>query len=168
MTSSTFSLLDLRLMLRRQPVMALLFGGILALAGWLLTHQAEIQPVIMDNSIDPARIVAAQRNFQSMLIPAAELAKAQQAILDSAAENQLSIGHVEYTEEVEVGAGFARSTMNFPLTGSYGDIRAFIDSALASQPALLIRHLSIQRETATEENFALKATLTAQFLTGRH
>ncbi len=85
MTSSTFSLLDLRLMLRRQPHMALLFGGILALAGWLLTHQAEIQPVTMDNSIDPARIVAAQRNFQSMLIPAAELAKAQQAILDSAA-----------------------------------------------------------------------------------
>jgi hypothetical protein len=45
MTSSTFSLLDLRLMLRRQPLMAMLFGGILALAGWLLTHQSEIQPV---------------------------------------------------------------------------------------------------------------------------
>ena len=34
MTTGTFSLLDLRLMLRRQPLMALLFGGILALAGW--------------------------------------------------------------------------------------------------------------------------------------
>ena len=47
MTSSTFSLLDLRLMLRRQPLMALLFGGILALAGWLLTHQPEIQPALL-------------------------------------------------------------------------------------------------------------------------
>lgn len=168
MTSSSLTLLDLRLMLSRQPLMALFFGGILALAGWLLTHQSDIQPTAMNNSIDPARIVAAQRNFQSMLIPAADLAKAQQVILDSAAKHQLTVGHVEYAQEIEAGAGFARSTMSLPVTGNYGDIRAFIDSALASQPALLIRHLSIQRETATEENFALKATLTAQLLSGRH
>ena len=168
MNSSRLTLLDLRLMLSRQPATALLLLSILALSVWLFSQQSENQPEGMLNTIDPARIVAAQRNFQSMLIPPNELAKAQQAMLDSATQHQLSVGHVEYAQEAEAGAGFTRSSMSLPLTGSYTDIRAFIDNALATQPALLIRHLSIQRETSSEENSALKATLTAQFLIGRH
>ncbi len=167
MNSSRFTLLDLRLMLSRQPATAVLLVSILALSAWLFSQQSENQPEGMLNTIDPARIVAAQRTFQSMLIPPNELAKAQQAMLDSATQHQLSIGHVEYAQEAEAGAGFTRSSMNLPLTGSYTDIRTFIDNALATQPALLIRHLSIQRETSSEENSALKATLTAQFLIGR-
>jgi hypothetical protein len=167
MNSSNFTLLDLRLMLSRQPATAVLLVSILALSAWLFSQQSDIRPDAMTNAIDPARIVAAQRTFQSMLIPPNELAKAQQAMLDSAAQHQLSVGHVEYVQEAEAGAGFTRSSMNLPLTGSYTDIRSFIDNALATQPALLIRHLSIQRETSSEENSALKATLTAQFLIGR-
>ena len=167
MSSSSFTLLDLRLMLSRQPLTALLFVGILALAVWLLSHHAAIEPAAI-NTIDPARIVAAQRNFQSLLIPPAELAKAQQTLLESAARHQLSVGQVEYAQESEAGAGFTRSSINLSLSGSYANLRSFIDTALATQPALLIRHLSIQRETVSEENSTLKATLTAQFLTGRH
>ena len=167
MTSSTFTLLDLRLMLTRQPLTTLLLVSILAMAALLLKHNTEIQPAELNNAIDPARIIAAQRNFQNILIPPADLALAQQAILESAARHQLSIGHVEYAQETEAGAGFARSSMNFSLTGSYANIRTFIDNALATQPALLIRHLNIQRESGTKENLALKATLTAQFLTER-
>lgn len=166
MSSSSFTLLDLRLMLTRQPLTALLLGGILALAGWLLSHHAETQPATLNNTLDPARIVAAQRNFQSLLIPPAELAKAQQTLLESAARHQLSVGQVEYAQESEAGAGFTRSSINLSLSGSYANLRTFIDHALATQPALLIRHLSIQRESNPEE-IVLKTTLTAQFLTGR-
>ena len=167
MNSSTFTLLDLRLMLTRQPLTALLLVGILALAAWLLSHHAEVQPTAVNNGIDPARIVAAQRNFQSLLIPPTELAKAQQTLLESAARHQLRVGQVEYAQEAEAGASFARSSINLSLSGSYANLRNFIDSALATQPALLIRHLSIQRESNPEEK-VLKTTLTAQFLTGRH
>ena len=166
MNSSSFTLLDLRLMLTRQPLTALLLGGILALAGWLFSHHAEIEPGAI-NTIDPARIVAAQRNFQSLLIPPTELAKAQQTLLESAAHHQLSVGQVEYAHETEAGAGFTRSSINLSLSGSYANLRNFIDHALATQPALLIRHLRIQRESNPEE-IVLKTTLTAQFLTGRH
>ena len=57
--------------------------------------------------------------------------------------------------------------MTIPVTGSYADIRAFIASALMKQPALLIRHLSIQQESSTEGVLALKATLTVEFLIER-
>lgn len=167
MKSATFTRLDLRLTLSRQPLLALLFGTIVTLSLWLLAHPSGIQPATLDAASDPARIVAAQRNFHSMLIPAADLAKAQQAILASAANHQLSVGHVEYAQEGEASAGFTRSTMHLPFSGRYADIRTFIESALDKQPALLIRHLSLQRETSAETNFALNATLTVEFLIGR-
>jgi hypothetical protein len=56
--------------------------------------------------------------------------------------------------------------MHLPLSGRYADIRAFLASALASQPALSFRHLAIQRNAPTDLNSTLTATLTAQFLLG--
>ncbi len=161
----SISLLDLRLMLARQPLMALLLGVIILLAGALLIQQPPVQPSLND-TIDPARVIAAQRNFQGVLIPAAELAKTQQAVLDSAASHHLVIGRVEYAMENEAGAAFGRSSMNFPVTGRYADIRIFIESALKNHPAMAIRHLSIQRETS-EASTSVTATLNAQFLVGR-
>ena len=157
--------LDLRLMLKRQPLMALLLGVIILLAGALLIQPPPVQPGL-NSTIDPARVVAALRNFQGTLIPAAELAKTQQAILDSAASHQLITGRVEYAMENEAGAAFARSSMNLPVTGRYADIRAFIEAALLSQPAMVIRHLSIQRESS-EASSSVTATLSAQFLVAR-
>ena len=161
----TLSILDLRLMLTRQPLTALLFGIIVLLLGVFLMRQPQVQPGL-DDSPDPARSLAAQRNFAGILIPPGELAKTQQALLDSAAGYQLVVGRVEYAMENDSGADFARSSMNLPVTGRYADIRAFIESALASQPAMAIRHLSIQRENA-EAGVAVTATLSAQFLVSR-
>lgn len=167
MNASPPMVLDFRLMLGRQPTTALLLAAILVLFVWLLTHASADKPQMPISGADPARVVAAQRNFQSILIPSSGLAKAQQVILDSAASHQLRLGQVDYTQEVEGDSGFSRSTMTIPVTGSYADIRAFIASALMKQPALLIRHLSIQQESSTEGAFALKATLTVEFLIER-
>lgn len=161
------TLLDLRLMFARQPALALLFGLLVLLAIGLLTQAPPVQPGMLAANIDPARIVAAQRNFQSLLISPANLAKAQQAILDVAARHQLTVGRVEFAQEAEASTGFTRSTMHLPVSGRYADIRRFIENALASQPAMAIRHLNIQRETSGEENFALTATLTVQFMLGK-
>ena len=168
MNSTTFTLLDLRLMLARRPLLSLFIGAIVLLLIGLVVQPQPVQPGELNGTSDPARVVAAQRHFQSMLIPAADLAKAQQAILDGAVSHQLAVGRVEYAQEADIGAGFARSTMNLPVRGRYADIRAFIESSLISQPAMSIRHLTIQRETSGEADFVLAATLTAQFLIGRH
>lgn len=161
------TLLDLRLMMTRQPFTALCLGVVIVLTTWLLRGPSDIGSHESNGGIDPARLVAAQRNFQAILIPSSGLAKAQQALLESATSHQLTIGQVEYAQETEAESGFVRSSMIFPVTGRYVDIRTFIESALAKQPALLIRHLNIQHESAAEENSALKATLTAHFLIGR-
>lgn len=159
------TMLDVRLMLRRQPLTALLLGVIVLLAGILLFEHPQV-PLTLDGTSDPARIIAAQRKFQGILIPAAELTKTQQAILDSAAAHQLTVGRVEYATENDEGTDFARASMNLPVTGRYADIRAFIESALGSQPAMAIRRLSIQRES-TDAGSTVTAILSAQFLVAR-
>jgi hypothetical protein len=166
MKNGTISLLDLRLMLLRQPGLLMLLAVLAALAFWLLAHPPQPQPDATELSVDPARIVAAQRNFRGVLIPPASLAVAQQAVLDMAARNQLTIGRVDYAQEADAAGRFVRATMRLPLIGRYADIRAFLDGALTGQPAMSVRDLSIQRETTTEPNLFLTATLTAQFLVG--
>lgn len=159
------TMLDVHLMLRRQPLTALLLGLIILMAGILLGQPPQVRPALYGTS-DPARVIAAQRQFQGILIPAAELATTQQAILDSADAHQLTVGRVEYAMENEEGADFARASMNLPVTGRYADIRAFIESALGSQAAMAIRQLSIQRESA-DAGSIVTATLNAQFLVAR-
>jgi hypothetical protein len=94
------------------------------------------------------------------------LAAAQQAVLDIAASHHLSVGRVDYTQEADTAGRFVRASMRLPINGRYADIRAFLEGSLAGQPAMSIRHLSIQREAATEPSSVPTATLTAQFLVG--
>jgi len=69
-------------------------------------------------------------------------------------------------QESHAAGRFSQAGMNLPLTGRYVDIRAFLASALANQPALSFRHLAIQRNKPTDPNSHLTATLTVQFLVG--
>jgi len=157
--------LDLRLMLSRQPAVAALLGIILALSGVLLAHPPQAQDANMPTAIDPARIIAAQRSFRGTLIAPAALAGAQQAVLEAAASHRLNVGLVDYVQEVDPAGNFSTASMRLPVTGSYADIRHFVDAVLASQSAASIRHLSLQREAA-DGMVALNATLTMQFLVG--
>ena len=161
------ALLDFRLMVARQPLTALLLGGIIACALWLAMQPSEMDARPGAGGVDPARIVAAQRNFQAILIPPSGLAKAQQTLLESASGHQLNVGHVEYAQETEADPGFVRASMSFPVTGRYADIRAFIEGALARQPALLIRRVTIQNDGSGEDSQLLKASLSVKFLIGR-
>jgi Type II secretion system (T2SS), protein M subtype b len=166
MKTGTFTALDLRLMFSRQPGLMILLGALVVLILVILARPSQVGQVTTAPAIDPARIVAAQRNFRRLLIPSADLAAAQQAVLDVAASHHLRIGRVDYTQEADTEGRFVRASMRLPINGRYADIRAFLEGSLAGQPAMSIRHLSIQRETATEPNSVLTATLTAQFLVG--
>lgn len=157
--------LDLRLMLSRQPAVAALLGIIVALSGVLLAHPPHMQDENLSMDIDPARIIAAQRSFRGTLIAPSALAGAQQAVLEAAASQRLTIGPVDYAQEVDPAGNFSIASMRLPVTGSYADIRRFVDAALSAQPAMSIRHLSLQREAA-DGMVVLNATLTLQFLVG--
>ena len=164
MISITF--LDIRLMLARQPGIAFLLCLLVVVAGWLLAHPPQAQPAEMPAGLDPARLIAAQRSFRSLLIPPAKLAAAQQALLDAAASQHLSIGQVDYSKEVDAAGGFSQVSMRLPVTGRYGDIRTFLEGAITDQPAFSLRHLGMQRETTSHVDSTVTATLTAQFLVG--
>lgn len=158
--------LDLRLMLVRQPGISALLGIIVVLSMLLLNQPTSNREASSAPGLNPARIVAAQRSFLGVLIPAGELATAQQTVLDAASHHRLQVAAVEHGQEPDPVGGFTIASMRMPVSGSYSDIRAFIDNILKNQPALSIRHLSIQREQR-DGSGALNATLTLQFFVGR-
>lgn len=165
-TRTTVTLLDLRLLFSRRPVL-LLVPGLLAVAAiWLLALPPQSPAPVTDAAVDPARIIAAQRNFRSVLIAPSALAASQQELLETASRHHLTVGQVDYAQEAHAAGRFSQASMHLPLSGRYRDIRAFLASALASQPALSFRQLAIQRNTPTDLNSTLTATLTAQFLLG--
>lgn len=165
-TRATVTLLDLRLLFSSRPGLLLAAGLLAAAAIWLLAHPHRPPVPVADATVDPARIIAAQRNFRSVLIAPAALAASQQELLEAAGRHHLVVGQVDYAQEAQVAGRFSQASMHLPLTGRYADIRAFLANALASQPALSFSHLAIQRNTPTDLNSTLTATLTAQFLLG--
>lgn len=160
----SLSWLDLRLMLSRQPGASLLLAGVIVAIFWLFTHPPEPAVPAASPGVDPARLAAARHSFRNILIAPAALASSQQALLETAATHQLAVGQVDYAQESNA-AGFVQASMRLPLTGRYADIRAFLSSALAAEPALAIRHLSLQRD-AGDNSTTVTASLTLQFLVG--
>lgn len=162
-TYKTVTLLDLRLLFSRKPVLFLV-PFMLAATIWQLAHSPQPPAPVTDTAVDAARIIAAQRNFRSILIGPAALAATQQELLETASRYRLTVGQVDYAQETDAAGRFTLASMHLPLTGRYADISAFLATALASQPALSFRHLAIQRNTPTDLNSTLTATLTVQFL----
>lgn len=160
----TLSWLDLRLMLARQPGASLLLAAVIIAIFWLFAHPPEPAGPEIVPGVDPARLAAARHTFRSILIAPGALASSQQALLESATAHQLNVGQVDYAQE-SYAAGFIQASMRLPLSGRYTDIRAFLDSALAAEPALAIRHLSLQRD-AGDSSTTVTASLTLQFLVG--
>ena len=105
-----------------------------------------MRPSIPLGSSPPSAISAA------VLIAPSALAASQQELLETASRHHLTVGQVDYAQEAHAAGRFSQASMNLPLTGRYVDIRAFLASALANQPALSFRHLAIQRNTPTDLN----------------
>ena len=63
-TRPTLTLLDLRLLFSRLPVLLLVPGMLAVAAIWLLALPPQSPALVTDAAVDPARIIAAQRNFR--------------------------------------------------------------------------------------------------------
>jgi len=162
----TFNWLDLQLMFKRQPTLSVFLAALVLGIVWLLAHpvSAPEEPVAM--GIDPARQAAARNRFQGILLAPDQLPAAQQAVLDAARTLGLSLGQVDYAQEANTGGGFREARMHLLVSGSYDAIHAFIEAALADEPALAIRQVTLRREGAETSPATITASLNVLHLVG--
>lgn len=88
------------------------------------------------------------RAFRALLIPRDELEARQHAVLDLALRHGLVPGRIDYGRERNETGRFEMATLAFPLHGGYADFQNFLNAALASQPALGVAELALQRDTS--------------------
>ena len=111
---------------------------------------------------DGRQLDAHHREFLAVLIPRAELETRQREVLDTAARHNLLPGRVDYGYENNAAGRFGIASLQLPLQGSYSDLRAFLATVLAAQPALAIRELDIRR---SEDGRSIEARLRLDFHT---
>ncbi|MEW6513331.1 MAG: hypothetical protein AB1443_04940 [Pseudomonadota bacterium] len=102
------------------------------------------------------------RAFLAVLIPRAELEARQREVLDAAARHNLVPGRVDYGYENNETGRFGIASLQLPLQGSYADLRAFLATVLAAQPALALRELNLRR---TDDSRSIEARLCLDFHT---
>ena len=157
--ATQLSRLDLHLLADRHPGW-LLMVALLLLGTFFFLRQSA--PVAVQPLQDTHQLQIAEQQFRASLLSSADLANAQQAIVDLAQQHALSLGRIDYTPEAEPQGGFTRVGMRLPLSGRYADLRSFIDESLRQQPALALRQLTMEQGS----NYTVQATLTVEFLLG--
>ena len=148
--------LDLQLVWKNRP---LWLGLVLALLVTLAVISRPEPPAAPPAAPGDPRLVNAYRAFQQILIEPAALPVAQQNVLERARAAGLEPGVIDYAEEGEPAQGFRRAVMRLPVAGSYAGVREFIESALAQQPALAVRQLSIERPEGSDRFVRAEITL---------
>lgn len=143
--------LTLELLLRRHGWRALLALGLpVAIVILLLAMRAmQESPSAVVLPTDGSRqLDAHHRAFLAVLIPRDELEARQREVLATAALHKLVPGRVDYGYENSEAGRFGVATLQLPLRGDYPDLRAFLATVLAAQPALAVRDIAIRRDAA--------------------
>jgi hypothetical protein len=91
-------------------------------------------------------------------------ADALQQIYDAAKQNGIELPHGAYTMELDGKAGLVRYRITFPVTGSYQNIRGFINAALAALPTLALEHVDFQRQKVGDPLLEAKIRLSLLLL----
>lgn len=143
--------LTIELLLRRHgwPVMlalALPVAGILLLLG--MGVLPEVPPTVVLPTDSGRQLETHHRTFLAVLIPRTELESRQSDVLDAAANHNLVTGRVDYAYENSEAGRFGVAMLQLSLRGNYPDLRDFLATVLAAQPALAIRELAIRRDAA--------------------
>jgi hypothetical protein len=86
------------------------------------------------------------RVFRAILIPRDELEVRQNAVFDLALRHGLVPGRIDYGLEHNETGRFDVATIAFPLRGGYADFQGFLTAALATEPALGVAELAVQRD----------------------
>jgi len=140
--------LRLELAWRRHP--GLLWVGLVMLATLpLLAWHAASAPapeIVAASDAGSRRAEAHYQAFRAILLPRDALEAKQNAIIDLALRHGLVPGRIEYGAESSDSGIFDRATLAFPLRGEFVDFQKFLGAALASEPALGVAELALQRD----------------------
>ncbi len=143
--------LTIELLLRRHgwPVIltVTLLTAIAAVA-LLRATLPEVAPTVVQAADGSRQLDAHHRAFFALLIPRDEIEVRQRGVLDAAQRYGLTPGRVDYGYENSEAGQFGVATLQMPLRGNYPDLRAFLATVLAAQPALAVRDLSMRRDAA--------------------
>lgn len=77
-----------------------------------------------------------------------------------AAEAGVTLAQADYRQQPDPGCGCQRLQITLPVRGTYPQIRAFIDAALARIGALALDELSLRRENVKNTNVEAQLRLT--------
>lgn len=91
------------------------------------------------------RLEAHYQAFRAILIPPEALVAKQNAVIDLALSHGLVPSRIEFAAERNESAGFEMAMLAFQLRGEYADLQKFLGAALASEPALGVAELVLQR-----------------------
>lgn len=91
------------------------------------------------------RVEAHYQAFRAILVPPEALVAKQNAIIDLALRHDLIPGRIEFAAERNETADFQMAMLTFQLRGEYADLQRFLAAALASEPALGVAELVLQR-----------------------
>lgn len=85
-------------------------------------------------------------SFDSMLLPHADIPQVIQDLLQLAASQGLSVQRGEYRAQPDVAGGFLRYGMTLPVSGDAAAVERFMQTALRTQPMLLLDNWHLQRQ----------------------
>jgi hypothetical protein len=98
---------------------------------------------------DAGRLAPAPVRFAAAF-PAAEARQTRvAALLELAVHHALALKRGEFQLERDKATGLERYSVTMPLSGSYLQLRAFVEEALANDAALSLDHLRLRRATAS-------------------
>ncbi|MDO8932964.1 MAG: hypothetical protein Q7U97_11260 [Rhodocyclaceae bacterium] len=140
--------LTVELLLRRHgwpTVLTLTLLAVIPVVALLRATLPEAAPPVVPAADGSRQLDAHHRAFLALLIPRGEIEAQQRGVLDAALRHGVVAGRVDYGFENSEAGRFGVATLQMPLRGSYTDLRAFLATVLAAQPALAIRDLALRR-----------------------
>ena len=99
----------------------------------------------------PAAVIGQMRDA---LPTRSELSLVLGQLSAKAAAHNLAVGQVQQTEVAESALGIERVQVLYPVTGSYGAARAWLDDVLTGLPAVAVEAINIRRADTREANVA--------------
>ncbi len=116
-------------------------------------------PVMLANAPDKADEL---RRFYDLFPPVAQLPDELERIYGLARDAGLKIQKGEYRLESR-GAGLMSYRVTFPVTGTYGEIRQFVGTALRDMPIASVDTLRFERKRVADAQLEGQVRLTIHF-----
>lgn len=119
----------------------------------LAAAQGQSRTAAADKGVDPATGTRALPARADMLVLLRQL-------FNKAVQARLAVETGKYEINSTASSGVVRYQIAFPVTGPYPQIRTFIDTTLASMPAVALSELVIDRKSIAEVNVDAQIRMT--------